>query len=96
MDTTKFFENKTFTERLKKFERKEKILKFMYEIKEKNPEYNIETFICILVKIKGPSISCITYSSALYKRSVEIWNDYIYHYCNCDFSLLISYENICF
>lgn len=92
----KFFENKTFTERLEKNNRKATILPIMRELKEKHPEYSIETFICILDKIKGPSVFCIAYSGALYKRSVEIWNDHIFYNHKTLFSLLISYENISF
>lgn len=75
---------------------KNKILEIMNEIKEKNPELNINVFICILDKIIDPTSSSIYRSAALYKYSVELWNEYIFKNYKKNFDLLISYENICF
>jgi hypothetical protein len=93
----KFFENKIFLNRLNDLPYgKNKTLDIMKEIKEKNPEFKMDVFICILHKRINPSVSYITMDSGLYKFSVELWNQYISDNYKCDFNLLIGYEDICF
>lgn len=92
-----FFNNKRFLNTINKLPYgKERTLEIMKEIKEKNPELTIDVFICILHKRIDRTVSSMDIGGGLYKYSVELWNQYVFDNCKCDFRLLISYEDICF
>ena len=92
-----FFNNAEFVNVLNELPYgKERTLEIMKEIKEKTPELSIDVFICILHKRIDRTVSYWGMGAGLYKSSVNLWNQYVFDNCKCDFSLLISHENICF
>jgi len=92
-----FFNNKCFLNTINNLVYgKERTLKIMKEIKEKTPELTIDVFICILHKRINRSISYMEMSSMLYMYSVNLWNQYVFANCKCDFDLLIDHKDICF
>lgn len=94
---SEFFNDKRFLNKINNLTYgKERIIDIMKEIKEKNPDLSINVFICILDKKKEPSLSSMEFGAGLYQYSVELWNQYIFNNCKCDFDLLINYKDICF
>jgi len=92
-----FFNNKRFINRLNNLPcKKTRIFDVMKEIKEKKPDLPIDVFISILDKQKDRTLSSLEISGSLYKYSIELWNQYVFDNCKCDFDLLISYKDICF
>jgi len=92
-----FFNNECFINRMNNLPyKKTRIFDVMKEIKGKNPELSIDVFIAILDKQENKTMVSLEISSFLYKYSVELWNQYVFDNCKCDFDLLISYKGICF
>lgn len=92
-----FFNNKRFLNTMNKLPyTKERTLEIMKEIKEKKPELTIDVFICILHKRIDPTVSYMGMGGGLYIYSVDLWNQYVFDNCKCDFELLISHKDICF
>ena len=97
---SEFFEDPTFVKLFNKCTYEPQIiLEIMKEMKELNPELNIDVFKCILDKIMDPTTSYTRYSANLYIYSIEVWNNYIYKNnktnLKCNFNLLIGYEELC-
>lgn len=94
---TEFFDNKSFINLVDKLPHgKVRTVEIMAEIKEKNPEFIIEIFICILHKRINPAISYMGMGSALYMFSVKLWDDYIFENHKPDYVLLIDHKNLCY
>lgn len=93
-----FFNNQRFLDTMNKLPYgKERTLEIMQEIHEKRPGLTIDVFICILHKRIDRTVSYMDMGCGLlYEYSVELWNQYVFDNCKCDFRLLISYEDICF
>jgi hypothetical protein len=92
-----FFNNKRFLDTMNKLPYgKERTLEIMQEMHEKREGLSIDVFICILHKRIDRRVSHMGMGSGLYESSVELWNQYVFDNCKCDFRLLISYEDICF
>ena len=92
-----FFNNKRFLNRIGELTNKKlRMIDIMKEIKEKKPELSIDVFICIFDKVKDPTKSYMDIGGRIYEYSVELWNQYIFDNCKCDFDLLISYKDLCF
>ena len=97
---TEFFEDPNFVKIFNKCTYEPHIiLQIMKEIKETNPDLNIDVFNCILDKIIDPTTSHTRYSDRLYIHSISVWNNYIYKNnktnLKCNFNLLIGYEELC-